>query len=202
MHDFRLQYQQPCTENRLSQVIIIPWGIRIGFVRCGFGSRGRGTSLLLGEAAGNFTCSSVVSPLAQTKPISDSGIVSVIVYLRRQNNCWGACSGESSGMWEKQLCRQQGQRQKMGGRCSRREILLHSPVRWHVVPLQGMAVNAGADIHLQPTKDSTLEHVALSKGCNSTGSPHWSSLFLKYYTPWNHTGAVREEQHPMGKTHW
>ncbi|GAB0180577.1 AN1-type zinc finger protein 5-like [Grus japonensis] len=77
------------------------------------------------------------------------------------------------------------------------------------VPLQPMDIDGGADIHLQPLEDPTLEQVDVPKGgCDSMGSPHWSrllagpvALWREVYagagllaglvTPWGtHTGEV------------
>ncbi|GAB0184620.1 hypothetical protein GRJ2_000927300 [Grus japonensis] len=45
------------------------------------------------------------------------------------------------------------------------------------VPLQPMEVNGGADIHLQPVENPTLEQVETPEGgCDPMGSPHWSKL--------------------------
>ncbi|GAB0208202.1 AN1-type zinc finger protein 5-like [Grus japonensis] len=43
------------------------------------------------------------------------------------------------------------------------------------VPLQPMEVHSGADIHLQPMEDPTLEQVETPEGgCDPVGSPRWS----------------------------
>jgi len=69
------------------------------------------------------------------------------------------------------------------------------------VHLQPKEVHGGADIHLQPVDDPTLEQVDVPEGgcdpagspqwsrfagktCDAVGGPHWSSLFLKDCTPW------------------
>jgi len=45
------------------------------------------------------------------------------------------------------------------------------------VPLQPTEVHCGADIHLQPREDPTLEQVDAPEGdCDPMGSPHWSRL--------------------------
>ena len=45
------------------------------------------------------------------------------------------------------------------------------------VPLQPMEVHGGADLHLQPREDPTLEQVDVPKGdCDPVGSPGWCSL--------------------------
>ncbi|GAB0188261.1 hypothetical protein GRJ2_001291400 [Grus japonensis] len=69
------------------------------------------------------------------------------------------------------------------------------------VPLQPMEDDGGADIHLQPMEDPTLEQVDAPEGgcdpvgssrqsrfagraCHPRGDPRWNSLFLKVCTPW------------------
>ena len=56
------------------------------------------------------------------------------------------------------------------------------------VPLQPMEDDGGADIHLQPMEDPTLEH-------DPMGSPHWSRLLAGPVAPW------REEPTP-GQVCW
>ena len=64
-------------------------------------------------------------------------------------------------------------------RCTRAETPLQPVVRGQAVPLQPMEVTGGADAHLQPVEDPTLEQMAAPKeGWNSEGNPCWSSLFL------------------------
>ncbi|GAB0204275.1 AN1-type zinc finger protein 5-like [Grus japonensis] len=99
------------------------------------------------------------------------------------------------------------------------------------VPLQPMEVNGGADIHLQPAEDPTLEQVDAPEGgrdpmgsphwsrfagraCDPVGDPCWSSLVPKDCTPCKgpmleqfvgrtHIGEVGGERSPMGSTpHW
>ena len=76
------------------------------------------------------------------------------------------------------------------------------------VPLQPMDVHGGADIHLQPVEDPTLEQVDVPEGdCDPMGDPRWSSLFLKDCIPWKghvertHAGAVCEDLQSVGRTH-
>ncbi|GAB0179988.1 hypothetical protein GRJ2_000464100 [Grus japonensis] len=87
------------------------------------------------------------------------------------------------------------------------------------VPLQPMEVNGGADIHLQPMEDPTLEQVDAPKGgCDPMGSSRWSRLLA---APVDHgrpmleqsgpeglhlvegtpAGAVDAELQPVGRTH-
>ncbi|GAB0203754.1 erbin-like [Grus japonensis] len=60
------------------------------------------------------------------------------------------------------------------------------------VPLQPMEVNGGADIHLQPMEEPTLEQVDAPKGgCDPMGSLCWSKLLAGPVDPW------REREEPM-----
>ncbi|GAB0187181.1 AN1-type zinc finger protein 5-like [Grus japonensis] len=53
------------------------------------------------------------------------------------------------------------------------------------VPLQPMEVHGGADIHLQPLEDPTLEQVeAPEGGCGPVGSPRWSRLLAGPVALW------------------
>ena len=64
------------------------------------------------------------------------------------------------------------------------------------VPLQPIEVHGGADIHLQPMADPTLEQVDVPEGsCDPMESPCWSRLLSAAVAPWEgpHTGA--EEEH-------
>ncbi|GAB0190249.1 hypothetical protein GRJ2_001490200 [Grus japonensis] len=64
------------------------------------------------------------------------------------------------------------------------------------VPLQPMEDDGGADIHLQPMEDPTLEQVdAPEGGCGPVGSPRWSKLLVGPVDPW------REEPTP-GQVCW
>ncbi|KAJ7428380.1 hypothetical protein BTVI_00783 [Pitangus sulphuratus] len=72
------------------------------------------------------------------------------------------------------------------------------------VPLQPMEIHSGADIHLQPVEDPTLEQVdALESSCDPIKSPHWSKLLAGpvthergahvgagLLTPWRTHGSV------------
>ncbi|PKU35454.1 dtw domain-containing protein 2 [Limosa lapponica baueri] len=56
---------------------------------------------------------------------------------------------------------------------------------WQVVPLKPIVVNGGADIHLQPVEDPTLEQVDAPKGgCDPMGSRCWSRLLAVSVDPW------------------
>ena len=87
-----------------------------------------------------------------------------------------------------------------GASCAGAEIPLQPMVKTVVrqaVPLQPLEVHGGADIHLQPMEDATLEEVHAPEGscdpmergphqsrfsgrtCDLMGDPHCSSLFLK-----------------------
>ncbi|GAB0204055.1 AN1-type zinc finger protein 5-like [Grus japonensis] len=53
------------------------------------------------------------------------------------------------------------------------------------VPLQPMKVDGGADIHLQPMEDPTLEQVETPEGgCDPVGSPCWSKFLAGPVDPW------------------
>ncbi|GAB0183427.1 hypothetical protein GRJ2_000808000 [Grus japonensis] len=61
------------------------------------------------------------------------------------------------------------------------------------VPLQPMEVNGGADIHLQPMEDFTLEQVeAPEGGCDPVGSPHWSRLLAGRVAPWREEPTLEQ----------
>ncbi|GAB0206503.1 hypothetical protein GRJ2_003115900 [Grus japonensis] len=56
-----------------------------------------------------------------------------------------------------------------------------------------MEVNSGADIHLQPMEDPTLEQVdAPEGGCDPVGSPHWSKLLAGPVTPWREEPTLEQ----------
>ncbi|GAB0178080.1 AN1-type zinc finger protein 5-like [Grus japonensis] len=58
------------------------------------------------------------------------------------------------------------------------------------VPLQPMEEDGGADIHLQPVEDPTLEQVDAPKGgCDPVGRPHWSRLLAGPVALWREKGA-------------
>ncbi|GAB0189090.1 AN1-type zinc finger protein 5-like [Grus japonensis] len=72
------------------------------------------------------------------------------------------------------------------------------------VPLQPMEVDGGADIHLQPMEDPTLEQMEAPEGdCDPMGSPHWSRFAGRTCDPVEgiHAGAVPEGLQPVGRTH-
>ncbi|GAB0205794.1 AN1-type zinc finger protein 5-like [Grus japonensis] len=53
------------------------------------------------------------------------------------------------------------------------------------VPLQPMEVHGGADIHLQPVEDPTLEQVETPEGgCDPGRSLRWSKLLAGPVAPW------------------
>ncbi|GAB0203842.1 AN1-type zinc finger protein 5-like [Grus japonensis] len=61
------------------------------------------------------------------------------------------------------------------------------------VPLQPMEVHGGADIHLQPVEDLTLEQVeALEGGCDPVGSPCWSRLLAGPVAPWREKPTLEQ----------
>ena len=65
---------------------------------------------------------------------------------------------------------------------TRAEIPLQPLVKTMVrqaVSLQPMEVHGGADIHLQPVEDPTLQQVDVPEGgCDPVGSPCWSRLLV------------------------
>ncbi|GAB0183808.1 AN1-type zinc finger protein 5-like [Grus japonensis] len=61
------------------------------------------------------------------------------------------------------------------------------------VPLQPVDVDGGADIHLQPMEDPTLEQVdAPEGGCDPVGSPHWSRLLAGPVAPWREEPGLEQ----------
>ena len=79
-------------------------------------------------------------------------------------------------MWEKQLCRHQGQcrRRGEGAPCAGAELPLQPVIKTTVrqaVPLQPMKVHSGADLHLQPMVDPTPEQVVAWRRLWPSGEP-------------------------------
>ncbi|GAB0183371.1 hypothetical protein GRJ2_000802400 [Grus japonensis] len=61
------------------------------------------------------------------------------------------------------------------------------------VPLQTMEVYSGANIHLQPMEDITLEEVeAPEGGCDPVGSPRWSRLLAGPVAPWREEPTLEQ----------
>jgi len=53
------------------------------------------------------------------------------------------------------------------------------------VPLEPMEVHGGADLHLQPMEDTTLEQIdAPEGGCDPVETPCWSRLLARVMAPW------------------
>ncbi|PKU40349.1 hypothetical protein llap_9348 [Limosa lapponica baueri] len=66
-----------------------------------------------------------------------------------------------------------------------------------VVHLQSMEIHGGADIHLQPVEDPTLEQVDMPKGgCDPVDSTSWSRLLAVPMDPWR--GELMLEQGKNG----
>ncbi|GAB0183306.1 AN1-type zinc finger protein 5-like [Grus japonensis] len=63
------------------------------------------------------------------------------------------------------------------------------------VPLQPMEDDGGADIHLQPVEDPTLEQVeAPDGGCDPVGSPRWSRLMAGPEALWREEPTPKQIQ--------
>ncbi|GAB0209117.1 AN1-type zinc finger protein 5-like [Grus japonensis] len=61
------------------------------------------------------------------------------------------------------------------------------------IPLQPMEVNSGADIHLQPEEDPTLEQVETPEGgCDPVGSPRWSKLLAGPVDLWKEEPTLEQ----------
>ncbi|GAB0190877.1 AN1-type zinc finger protein 5-like [Grus japonensis] len=61
------------------------------------------------------------------------------------------------------------------------------------VPLQPMEVNGGADIHLQPVEDPTLEQVdAPEGGCDPVGSLRQIRLLAGPVVPWREESTLEQ----------
>ncbi|GAB0181326.1 AN1-type zinc finger protein 5-like [Grus japonensis] len=61
------------------------------------------------------------------------------------------------------------------------------------VPLQPMEVHGGADIHLQPMEDPTLEQVETPEGgCDPMGSPCWSKLLTGPVALWREEPTLEQ----------
>ncbi|GAB0204021.1 epimerase family protein SDR39U1 [Grus japonensis] len=128
-------------------------------------------------------------PLAKAEPISDSGSASVITYLRRGKKKTKPKNQEhlqpERGV---RICERNNSADTKvnaeggggGAPGTGAEIPLQPVVKTIVkqaVPLQPMKVDGGADIHLQPAEDPTLEQVDVPEGgCDPVGSQCWSRL--------------------------
>ncbi|GAB0184578.1 AN1-type zinc finger protein 5-like [Grus japonensis] len=61
------------------------------------------------------------------------------------------------------------------------------------VPLQPMEDDGGADIHLQPVEDPTLEQVEAPKGgCDPMESPRWSKFLAVPVAPWKEEPTLEQ----------
>ncbi|GAB0187542.1 epimerase family protein SDR39U1 [Grus japonensis] len=102
--------------------------------------------------------------LAKAEPISDGGSTSGITELRRggKKTCVGTCS------WRLRICERNNSADTKvsaeggggGAPGTRTKIPLQPMEKTMVrqaVPLQPMEVDGGADIHLQPVEDLTLQ---------------------------------------------
>ncbi|GAB0209072.1 epimerase family protein SDR39U1 [Grus japonensis] len=137
--------------------------------------------------------------LVKAKPISNGGSTSGITYLRRRGkktrNSFCSQRGvrrcERNNFADTKVSEEGGG----GGAPGTRAKIPLQPMEKTMVkqagPLQPMEVDGGADIHLQPMEDSTLEQVEAPEGdCDPMGSPRWSRLLAGPVDPWRaHTGA-------------
>jgi len=70
--------------------------------------------------------------------------------------------------------------------------MLQTMVR-QAVALQPMEAHGGADLHLQPMEDSTLEQVDVPEGgCDPMESPYWSRLLAGLMDPWKEEPALEQ----------
>ncbi|OPJ67035.1 hypothetical protein AV530_016960 [Patagioenas fasciata monilis] len=110
------------------------------------------------------TSSKMDPPLIKTQPVSNSGSTSVITYLKRgKKYCIAVvrtvriCERNNSAD-----TKVSGEGRGGGVSGAEAEIPLQPVVQIMVrqaVPLQPMGIHSGADIHLQPMNDPTLEQV-------------------------------------------
>ncbi|GAB0183375.1 hypothetical protein GRJ2_000802800 [Grus japonensis] len=152
--------------------------------------------------------------LAKAEPISDGDSTSGVTQLRREKK--PVCSShkrrvrrcERNNSADTKVCEEGGAGGAPGARA---EIPLQQPMGKNLVrqavPLQPMEVHSGADTHLEPMEDFTLEQVeAPEGGCDPVGSLRWSRLLAGRVAPW------REEPRwsrfagrtcdPMGDPRW
>ncbi|KAM9590860.1 uncharacterized protein ACIBXB_005909 [Morphnus guianensis] len=148
-------------------------------------------------------------PLAKAEPISNSGSASVITYLRKGKKL--LCNSS----WKRgvRICKRNNSADTKvseggGAPGARAEIPLQPMVKTVVrqaVPLQPMEVHSGADIHLQPVEDPTLEQVDVPEGgCDAMEIPHWSRFLAGPVTPWIGPTlelSIPEGLHPVERTH-
>ncbi|GAB0202867.1 hypothetical protein GRJ2_002752300 [Grus japonensis] len=131
-------------------------------------------------------------PLAKAEPISNGGSVSVITSLSTgkkllYNSNWrrGMRICERNNSADTKVS-EEGEGEGVPG--IEAEVPLQPLEKTMVrqaVPLQPMEDDGGADIHLQPMEDPTLEQVeAPEEGCDPVGSPCWSRLLAGLLAPW------------------
>ena len=60
------------------------------------------------------------------------------------------------------------------------------------VPLQPMEVHSGADLHLQPREDPTLEQVDARRRLGPRGKPCWSRLLAGPVAPWREEPTLEQ----------
>ncbi|GAB0207488.1 hypothetical protein GRJ2_003214500 [Grus japonensis] len=149
--------------------------------------------------------------LAKAKPISDGGSASVITFLR--SGKIAACIS-----WRRKVSifernnyadTKVSEEGEGGGAPGAGEKIPLQPVVksavMQVVPLQPMEVHGGADIHLQPVKDPTLEQMDMPKGdCDPVGTSSWTRSWQDLWSSGGPTleQSVPEGLHPMEKDTW
>ncbi|KAK4816909.1 hypothetical protein QYF61_024919 [Mycteria americana] len=122
-------------------------------------------------------------PLAKAKTISSGGSASVIMYLRSGGGGGGGGTGPAQLQPERgvRICERNNSADTKvseeggagGAPCARAEIPLQPMEKTMVrqaVPMQPMEVHGGADIHLQPIEDPTLEQVDVPREGSEEGS--------------------------------
>ncbi|KAK4832525.1 hypothetical protein QYF61_023857, partial [Mycteria americana] len=132
--------------------------------------------------------------LAKAEPISDIGSASVRVkkFLRGgERKMWHSSCERGVGICEKNNSTDTKVNEEgVGGGApgARAGISLQPMMKTmvkHVVPLQIIEVNGGADIHLQPMEEPMPEQVgALERGRDPVGSPCWSRLLSGPVDTW------------------
>ncbi|PKU42521.1 protein pxr1-like [Limosa lapponica baueri] len=121
--------------------------------------------------------------LAKVYPISNRGSTSLITYLRRKKTTVKLQLKRGVRIWERNNSTDTNISEEGGGG--------GVPGTRAEIPLQPVRVNGGADIHLQPVEDPTLEQ--FRKNCSL-----WEGLTLKKFVEdcllWEgpHAGAGEE----------
>ncbi|GAB0182915.1 AN1-type zinc finger protein 5-like [Grus japonensis] len=136
--------------------------------------------------------------LAKAKPISNSGSASGVTELRREKKTKqkterGVRICERNNSADTKVTKEEGAGGAPGtGAEIPLQPLKKTMVR-QAVPLQPMEVTCGADIHLQPEEDPTLEQVEAPKGgCDPVGSPHWSRFLAGPVDPWREEPTLEQ----------